>query len=230
MRYRMFNVSLMIRDLCIGRWRRVPAAALLTLALAACGNGPAGHAGSPAEAADVPPAPPPAPPVEDLAATARTAIQEFSQSLQSTLAAALAEGGPLVAIDVCKVSAPAIAEAASAAHGLTLARTALRVRNPDNAPDPFERAVLERFADAAQAGAAVAALEHAVVVDDGPGGREFRFMKAIPMLEQPCGACHGARMAPEVLERLAQAYPDDAATGFLPGDLRGAFSVRMPLR
>jgi len=211
------------------------AAALLCAALAACGGPPAdtdpaaeipvsGSAGSPeAGVADAA--------LADAARAdaARAGIRDFSQTLQRTLAAALAEGGPTAAIDVCRVAAPAIADSAAASHGLILARTALRVRNPDNAPDAFEREVLERFAAAASAGEALETLEHATVIEDAAGVREFRFMKAIPMQEQPCTVCHGTRIPEEVVAHLASAYPDDAATGFSAGDLRGAFSVRIRL-
>jgi hypothetical protein len=33
-------------------------------------------------------------------------------------------------------------------------------------------------------------------------------------------------IAPDVLEQLEKLYPDDTATGFSDGDLRGAFVVR----
>ena len=37
-------------------------------------------------------------------------------------------------------------------------------------------------------------------------------------------------IAPEVRPILKQHYPDDQATGFAPGDLRGAISVRVTVR
>ena len=51
------------------------------------------------------------------------------------------------------------------------------------------------------------------------------FMRAIPMQEQPCAACHGTNIAPEVKAAIDQAYPEDLAIGFKPGELRGAFLV-----
>jgi hypothetical protein len=61
------------------------------------------------------------------------------------------------------------------------------------------------------------------IADDG-GRREFRFMKAITT--QPlCLTCHGEAISPEVAAKLSELYPDDRATGFREGDLRGAFVV-----
>ena len=39
-------------------------------------------------------------------------------------------------------------------------------------------------------------------------------------------ACHGGTLDPEVTAKLKELYPQDAATGFKVGDLRGAFTIR----
>jgi hypothetical protein len=43
-------------------------------------------------------------------------------------------------------------------------------------------------------------------------------------------ACHGPSdsLAPDVADALALHYPDDRATGFTEGDLRGWFWVEVP--
>jgi NADPH:quinone reductase-like Zn-dependent oxidoreductase len=45
-----------------------------------------------------------------------------------------------------------------------------------------------------------------------------------------CTNCHGpsARLADGVAERLEEMYPNDQATGFKPGELRGWFWVEVP--
>jgi hypothetical protein len=54
-------------------------------------------------------------------------------------------------------------------------------------------------------------------------------MKAIPTAEKPCLACHGKEIAPKVAARLAELYPEDAATGYSAGEIRGAFTLSRPL-
>ncbi len=50
-----------------------------------------------------------------------------------------------------------------------------------------------------------------------------------PILLQPlCLGCHGAALAPEVEARIDALYPDDQATGFEVGELRGVFWVEFP--
>jgi hypothetical protein len=167
---------------------------------------------------------------EDLGPRVRAAkesIQAFAAGLKRELKAGLEAGGPVEAITVCNERAPAIAAEQSAAAGLGLRRTSLRLRNPANAPDAWERAVLEDFERRRARGEDPASLVRYEVVESG-SLREFRLMKAIPT-GQLCLACHGASIAPEVAARLDALYPEDRARGFAVGDLRGAFSVRQPM-
>ncbi len=54
------------------------------------------------------------------------------------------------------------------------------------------------------------------------------YMRAIRINMPLCLQCHGMEedLAPDVIEQLTKLYPDDTATGFSQGDLRGAFVVR----
>jgi hypothetical protein len=158
---------------------------------------------------------------------ARAAVKELGEALKRELMASIAAGGPLAAIGVCKTIAPALAEKTSATRGLKVGRTALRLRNPANAPDAWERAVLEDFAAQIKAGADPVKLEHAETVTDAGGASTFRYMKAIPMGAVPCLSCHGAP-EPALKAEITRLYPQDQATGFRPGELRGAFTVSAP--
>jgi Protein of unknown function (DUF3365) len=158
---------------------------------------------------------------------ARAVVKELGQSLKSRLMEAIKDRGPIAAIGVCKMIAPALAEKTGAAHGLKVGRTALRVRNPANAPDAWERGVLEDFAAQVKAGKDPSKLEYAETVVDAGGGATFRYMKAIPMAAEPCLMCHGAP-EPLLKAEIMRLYPQDQATGFRPGDLRGAFTVSAP--
>ena len=52
---------------------------------------------------------------------------------------------------------------------------------------------------------------------------------AEPIIVQPlCLSCHGNVLAPEVANHIEEAYPDDQATGFEIGDLRGVYWVAFP--
>jgi hypothetical protein len=191
--------------------------------------GGAGRAGPPAPSPAQPIAPQPTAmqPSPAQIGQARAAVKELGQDLKKRLMAAIKAGGPISAIGVCKTIAPALAQKTGAAHGLKVRRTALRVRNPANAPDAWERGVLEQFAAQIKAGADPSKLEHAEVVTNASGAGTFRYMKAIPMRAQPCLLCHGAP-EPALKAAIDRLYPQDQAIGFRPGELRGAFSVSAP--
>jgi Protein of unknown function (DUF3365) len=155
---------------------------------------------------------------------ARAAAVDFGMTLIGELQQAIAAGGPANAIGVCHVAAPRIAAGKSAAMRMTIGRTSLKLRQPDNKPDAWEMQQLLRFEERKAAGESPATIEFAEYVETG-GQRVFRYMKAIPTT-QLCLACHGAALAPEVAARLRELYPQDAATGFKVGDLRGAFTIR----
>lgn len=156
----------------------------------------------------------------------RALADRFATTLRGELARALADGGPARAIDVCRERAPAIAAQLSRESGAVVSRTALRVRNPANVPDPLQRAVLEQFRDDLASGRYTLPLE-AVFEVKGGNGIERRYLRAIPT-EGACLACHGATLAPDVAAALARAYPADTATGFNTGELRGAISIAWP--
>lgn len=156
----------------------------------------------------------------------RAMTQQLGAQLKAELGAALAATGPAGAIDVCRARAPEIAARLSSESGATVTRTALRVRNPANAPDELQRAVLEQFDADLKAGRVEQPLEAAFEINRG-GSVERRYMRAIPT-DALCVTCHGTSLAPDVAAAIAAQYPADRATGFATGQLRGAFSVVWP--
>lgn len=162
----------------------------------------------------------------------RALATQLGSELKSELKLAIEQGGPVAAIAVCRDRAPAIAGRLSAQSGANVGRTALRVRNPANAPDDLQRAVLEQFAAQMGQGEAAATQSaagppEAVFEIKGAKGVERRYMRAIPT-DALCLTCHGAALSPELAAAIGRDYPADAATGFALGQLRGAFSVIWP--
>jgi hypothetical protein len=155
--------------------------------------------------------------------SARAAAAEFGKRLLAELQKAMTAGGPVAAIEVCNLEAPEIASQVSREKGMTVRRTSLKLRQPANKPDDWELQQLLSFEQRKAAGENPAAIESGSFVESN-GKRQFRYMKAIPTGEL-CLTCHGSAIAPAVAERLKALYPDDAATGFHLGDLRGAFTI-----
>jgi hypothetical protein len=163
----------------------------------------------------------------DPASEARALSARLQQLLQTELFAAMKDGGPLKAIEVCRSRAPILAADLSKDSGWKLGRTAIRVRNPANAPDAWERKTLEEFGARLAKGEDPASVEKSEVVEVA-GRKTFRYMKAIRTAE-PCLGCHGPALKPELAAKVKEFYPDDRATGFAAGELRGAFTVSRPM-
>lgn len=160
-------------------------------------------------------------------AEAKAIVKEFATRLQGELKSALQAGGPVAAIEICQEEAPAIAEDLSRGSQWQVARTSLKTRNPNNAPDAWETEILKQFDARQAAGEDVQPMAHAQVVETAEGKR-FRFMKAIPA-QDLCLTCHGRNIDPQVIEALDKAYPEDQARGYTTGDVRGAFTLWKPL-
>lgn len=155
----------------------------------------------------------------------KMAIKEFAGSLKGALVSAMKSGGPVEAISVCNQVAPKIAQSLSEKYDLTIARTSLKVRNPNNSPDVWEMDVLNQFETRKANGEAIKTL----AFSDAVSSQEMRMMKAIPT-GKVCLTCHGSNIAESVQTSLNTLYPDDQATGFSLGDIRGAFSVSKTIK
>jgi len=156
------------------------------------------------------------------AMVAKKTIKAFGGQLKGELVKAMKAGGPLNAISVCNLKAPEIASEMNKDSSTKISRTSLKNRNPGNAPNEWQRAVLMKFEQRKAEGEDVAKMAYSEVVGD-----EFRFMKPIPTAEI-CLKCHGSSIDPKLTAKLDQLYPGDKARGFKKGDIRGAFYVAMP--
>lgn len=156
---------------------------------------------------------------DDAGERARAALAPFKKDLSEALGAALREGGPVQAIEVCRLEAPRIA-AAAAKDGIEVGRTSHRLRNPENAPPPWTEPLLREYvANPADETPSVVRIdaEHVGYVE--------------PIRVKPlCLGCHGEQVADPVQDRLREIYPEDRATGFRENDFRGLFWVKLPRR
>lgn len=161
---------------------------------------------------------PPAQSREDLifVAEARNATRQLQMELQKALSSALDEGGPVEALQVCSSRAAEIAQEVSRNEGLEVRRVSEDNRSPANEPNELELRVLRYFDGHPAAADTMLATE----------GR-WVYMRPIRVGTPLCLRCHGEpdELAEGLQAQLAQLYPDDEATGFGLGDLRGAFVV-----
>lgn len=166
----------------------------------------------------------PIPPDQVQAAVARAdeAIAELQKTLVGRLKEELGRGGPAAAVTVCRDEAQQLTRSIGERHGLEIGRTSHRVRNPVNEPRGWARHWIASWAGARAADAKPATYE----LDNGRLG----VLRPIGTMDL-CVMCHGQPEAVEAVigDVLRESYPDDRATGFAPGDLRGWFWAEVPV-
>ncbi|HID36532.1 MAG TPA: DUF3365 domain-containing protein [Ghiorsea sp.] len=147
-------------------------------------------------------------------------VKQFGGALKPQLVHAMKQGGPVHAIDVCATQAPKIAQKLSTKTGWEVKRVSLKTRNANAAtPDDWEKEVLKSFDQQQADGKKVGKM-----MTYSLKGNTFRFMKAQGV--QPiCLTCHGSNIKPNVRKALNKHFPNDLATGYNLGQVRGAISL-----
>lgn len=144
------------------------------------------------------------------------AVLPLKQSLKGALVSGL-EDGPVAAISACRVEAPKLAAEASLG-AVKVGRASGKLRNPSNAAKPWMQSILDVYeTDPERREPAVVAIDK-----DTVGYAEPIFMQPL------CVTCHGATLAPDLQTKLDELYPNDQATGYAAGDLRGIFWAELP--
>ncbi|MDH5785641.1 MAG: DUF3365 domain-containing protein [Chromatiales bacterium] len=165
------------------------------------------------------------------AAESKAVVMEFFKQVKGEMQSTMKASGPIDTIEVCSKTAPSIAKAFSEKHGMTVARTTLKPRNPVNAPDAWEEKVLKKFEERLAAGEKPEDMAFFEIVE-ADGKKNFRFMKAIgmpPLDKAPCLKCHGESIDPTISTKLDELYPEDKARGYKAGQIRGAFTITKSL-
>lgn len=151
---------------------------------------------------------------------AEKVINDMTASLQASLRETIRDNSIDFAIDVCAHLAPEIA-AAHSKEGWTVKRVSDKYRNPDNAADSIELEMLAQFASAAPPDS----IGRWAMSENGLTYEYFKPIKTGAV----CLNCHGPTEAlvAGVRERLHELYPNDRATGYAAGDLRGMVVVNV---
>lgn len=137
---------------------------------------------------------------------------QFKGELMQTLKSAIAEGGPVNGISVCNTAAGPLADTVAQRHGVKLGRVGTRTRSPANEPQPWQAELL----------AAVEKDPQPQLINIG----DHQLYAEPLFIQKPCLACHGEPRA-EVKAALDKHYPNDQATGYALGDLRGVLWVEL---
>jgi len=147
---------------------------------------------------------------------------ETLDRLRSTLAESLLESDEEVDEETFgRVCRPVGQQAArlSRENSWTVRQMAVRYRNPAHEADDEARMIHRLMEDRPD-------LQGVWVHSEREGSRGYRYFRRITV-EQTCLACHGAQ--DDRPDFVRERYPEDRAYGFEVGDLRGVYSVFVPL-
>ena len=161
----------------------------------------------------------------------RAMANELLTQLGQKLKLAMSTEGPEAAVSVCKETSPAIAKSLSSKHGAQMTRVGTRVRNPVmGTPNAWQKEALAQFENRLTKGEPAANMEYWKVVDIDNGKHELQYAKAI-MVQPVCLSCHGpaSEIPTSLAEKIRIEYPQDQATGYSVGKLRGAVVISKPL-
>jgi hypothetical protein len=161
-----------------------------------------------------------------VSAVGRESATTLASGLIQELSAALQEGGPEQAVSFCSQRALTLTAEIQQGmvDGIELKRTSRRFRNPANAPDELEVAALEYFEAALADNGELPPHYVQRTADNG-----FRYYQPL-VVNSMCLQCHGPaeEVVPRVRQVIETSYPNDLATGYTVGELRGLIRVTVP--
>jgi len=152
----------------------------------------------------------------------RAMVDLAQPELLRNVSKAMAEGGPVHAIDFCHLRALDIKDSLSEANHAEIRRIALKFRNPEDRPrTSLDIEVLNAFQQSVEQGMDTRAKVYEF--DD-----RIEYYQAITLGSGACLVCHGepgTQVSDETYAAIRERYPNDLATGFALNDFRGAWKI-----
>lgn len=147
--------------------------------------------------------------------------QQSFAALSGRLMSAIEAGGVPHAIEYCHSAALPLVDSLSKIYQANIRRTSLKVRNPQDAPLDWEKAILQSYQQELAAG------KRPTPVVKALDKKYIAFATPIYMA-QPCLKCHG-KLGETLNEQhytaIKKRYPSDQAIGYVEGEWRGMWSI-----
>ncbi|MBL7736303.1 MAG: DUF3365 domain-containing protein [Chitinophagaceae bacterium] len=151
---------------------------------------------------------------------------EAQKALIAKLSQAIQGNGVEAAVEFCSMNALPLTDSLSRLHSVAIQRLSERNRNPQNAIrseiDRQAWAQIEEIMQDANAGK-----KHLISQDND----KVYYYKAITIAMPTCLSCHGNKeedIKEAALTVIKEKYPQDLATGYRMGDLRGMWKIAFP--
>lgn len=143
------------------------------------------------------------------------------QKLGGEVKAKMHSDGPLGALLFCSQNALVLTDNVAKESGTSIRRVSLKNRNPVNSPLNEEQSLLQKWESMVQNGQALPSYEIKKLSDS-----KNVYYKPILINNEACLKCHGDIKADTPLGKaIAATYPEDKATGYKMGDIRGMIAI-----
>lgn len=150
--------------------------------------------------------------------------QAAFKTLSSNLQQAIKKGGVENALEFCSVEAMPLTDSLSTHYGIELRRASHRPRNPSNRADSLELVSIRKYLEQIQS-------ENELKPSVYASGQDISYHAPIRIPGKLCLNCHGQPskdITNSDLKIIQELYPEDEATGYSMGELRGIWSIRFP--
>jgi hypothetical protein len=160
--------------------------------------------------------------LKDVIKTGQKSSKMLLKTLGKNMKAHMKKGGPMDALSFCSTEAYSLTESVNKElpKGVHIKRVSLKYRSPANQPKEDEVKVLKAME--ALKDANVILPKHMVEKVDK---NVYKFYKPLVINKGVCLKCHGDIQNKDLKRAISERYPDDKATGYKMGDLRGAVVV-----
>lgn len=149
--------------------------------------------------------------------------KELLKKLSTKLQYEMKTNGLIAAAGFCSSNALILTQEVNLhqVKGLSVKRISLKERNPANIPSQEEAKVLESLQKLLEKKELPS-----YMVEEGT--KSYKYYKPLSIKKEACLQCHGdTSKKPELDSFLKDNYPNDKATGYKMGDLRGAIVVEI---
>ena len=160
-------------------------------------------------------------PSKDYVALGKEIAQGTFKALSGKLKAQIMEGGVDQALPFCNANAIPITDSLSKVYDAKIERVALDYRNPKNKVIGYDENVYHEYTEELGNGKMVKPKLHT-----NENGQTVFYAPIV--LKSQCVVCHGTpidEISESTLAKINELYPEDNATGFAEGDLRGLWKI-----
>ncbi len=158
---------------------------------------------------------------KDYMALGKEIAKASFEVLSGNLKQQMFEGGTIQALGFCNTNAIPLSDSLSAVYEVNIQRVALDYRNPVNEAKNHDKDVFYNYSSDIEHGKTVTPQ----LYKNAEGKTVFY---APIILQGQCVVCHGEpynQVDSSTFASIKQLYPNDLATGFSEGDLRGLWKI-----